>query len=80
MSSKRKNYHSEKESKNLSKDKKVTGKDLDVSEEIIVGLDTLIEMLSDKGIINKREYQSTVAMRLHEMSKAIAFEQMDQEI
>jgi len=65
MSSKRKNYRYEKESNNPSKDRNVTGKELDVSEETVVGLDTLIEMLSDKGVINKREYQSTVAMRLH---------------
>jgi hypothetical protein len=80
MSSKRKNYRYEKESKNPSKDRNVTGKELNVSEETVVGLDTLIEMLSDKGVINKREYQSTVAMRLHEMSKATAFEEMDHDI
>jgi hypothetical protein len=80
MSSKRKNYRYEKKSKNQSRDNNVTGKELDVSEEIVVGLDTLVEMLSDKGLINKREYQSTVAMRLHEFSKATAFEQMEHDI
>jgi predicted transcriptional regulator YheO len=60
--------------------KKVTGKELTLSDEISTRLDTLVQLLQDKGIINKKEYESTVAMRLHETSKATAFEEMDEEI
>jgi hypothetical protein len=60
--------------------KKVTGKELTDSEEISIRLNTLVEMLDDKGIITKKEYDSTVAMRLHEVSKAAAFEEMDEEL
>jgi hypothetical protein len=60
--------------------KKVTGKELTVSEEISTRLSTLIELLVDKGIINKREYESRVAMHLHEISKATAFEEIDEEL
>jgi hypothetical protein len=57
--------------------KKITGKELTLSEEVSTRLNTLIELLHDKGIINKREYESRVAMHLHEFSKATAFEEMD---
>jgi predicted transcriptional regulator YheO len=60
--------------------KKVTGKELTLSDEITTRLDTLVQLLQDKGIINKKEYESRVAMRLHETSKATAFEEMDEEI
>jgi len=60
--------------------KKVTGKELTLSEEVSARLDTLIELLQDKGIINKREYESRLAMHLHEISKATAFEEMDEEL
>lgn len=60
--------------------KKVTGKELTLSEEVSTRLNTLVELLHDKGIINKREYESRIAMHLHEISKATAFEEMDEEI
>lgn len=60
--------------------KKVTGKELTLSDETSTRLDILIELLQDKGIINKKEYESRVVMRLHETSKATAFEEMDEEI
>ena len=60
--------------------KKVTGKELTVSEEISTRLSTLVGLLVDKGIINKREYESRVAMHLHEISKATAFEEIDEEL
>jgi hypothetical protein len=60
--------------------KKITGRELTNSEEISTRLNTLVEMLADKGVINKKEYDSTVAMRLHEISKATAFEEMNEEL
>jgi hypothetical protein len=61
-------------------DKRVTGRELTPYEETIARINTLVEMLDERGIINKKEYDRTVAMRLHEISKATAFEQMDEEI
>jgi hypothetical protein len=58
----------------------VTGRELSLSEEISTRLDTLLELLQDKGIINKREYDSRVAMHLHEFSKATGFEELDEEL
>lgn len=60
--------------------KKITGRELTDVEEISTRLNTLVEMLYDKGVINKKEYDSTVAMRLHEISKATAFEEMNEEL
>jgi predicted transcriptional regulator YheO len=60
--------------------KKVTGRDLSLAEETGTRLNTLVEILHDKGIINKKELESRVAMHLHEISKATAFEQMDEEV
>jgi hypothetical protein len=60
--------------------KKVTGKELTVSEEISTRLSTFVGLLIDKGIINKREYESRVVMHLHEISKATAFEEIDEEL
>jgi hypothetical protein len=59
---------------------KITGRTLSQFEELSIGLDTLISILEQKGIINKREYDSTIAMRLHEISKATAFEELNEEI
>jgi predicted transcriptional regulator YheO len=74
----KKKPHDDDEDIGLSK--KVTGKELTLSDEISTRLDTLVELLQDKGIINKKEYESRVAMRLHETSKATAFEEMDEEL
>jgi predicted transcriptional regulator YheO len=60
--------------------KKATGRELDLHEEISIRLDTLVELLHDKGIINKKELESRVAMHLHEISKATAFAEMDEEL
>jgi hypothetical protein len=60
--------------------KKITGKELSSMEEISARLTTLVEMLDEKGIINKKEYYRTCVMRLHEISKATTFEQLDEEI
>ena len=58
----------------------VTGKDLDELEELNIKLDTLVGLLSEKGIVSKREYTNNVMMRLHETSKAKSFEDLDEEI
>jgi hypothetical protein len=63
-----------------SYNKKVTGRELNLHEEISIRFDTLVELLHDKGVINKKELESRVAMNLHETSKATAFEKMDEEI
>ena len=64
----------------LHKDRVVTGKELDQLEELNIKLDTLVGLLSEKGVISKREYTSNVMMRLHEMSKAKSFEDLDEEL
>jgi hypothetical protein len=61
-------------------DKKVTGRVLTKPEEISIRFATLLAILEEKGIINKKEYESTVAMHLHEFSKATAFEELNEEI
>jgi hypothetical protein len=60
--------------------RKITGKDLKCDEEFRIQISTLVEILDEKGIINKKEYQRIVSMRLHEISKALAFEEIDEEI
>jgi hypothetical protein len=60
--------------------KKITGRELTLSEEISTRLSTLVELLQDKEVINKKEYESRVAMRLHEITKATAFEEMNEEL
>jgi hypothetical protein len=64
----------------LVEPKKITGKELNEIEELSARLTTLVEMLDEKGMINKNEYSRTVAMRLHEISKAGAFEELDEEL
>jgi hypothetical protein len=65
---------------NPSTDRKITGKELKSEEEFRTQLSVLVELLDGKGVINKKEYQRIVSMRLHELSKALAFEEMDEEI
>lgn len=60
--------------------RKVTGKELGKVEELSARLTTLVEMLDANGTINKNEYSRTVAMRLHEISKANAFDELDEEL
>jgi hypothetical protein len=70
----------DKDPKSLRSDKKITGRTLAELEEISVRLNTLISILEERGIINRKEYESTVAMRLHEVSKATAFEGLNGEL
>ena len=65
---------------NPSTDRKITGKELKSEEEFRIQLSVLVELLDEKRLINKKEYQRIVSMRLHESSKALAFEEMDEEI
>ena len=58
----------------------VTGKELTEVEEITVMLDVLVEELQRRGILDKKEFNRLVAMRLHEISKARAFEELDEEL
>jgi len=67
-------------SKNRSNKRKITGKELTSTDEFIVKLYTLIDMLDNKGIISKREFERLATMKLHEISKARAFEDLDEEI
>ena len=64
----------------LGTDRKITGKELKSEEEFRIQLSVLVELLDEKSLINKNEYQRIVSMRLHELSKALAFEEMDEEI
>lgn len=64
----------------LVEPKKITGKELSETEELSARLTTLVEMLDEKGVISKGEYRRIVAMRLHEISKAGAFEELDEEL
>jgi hypothetical protein len=50
----------------LVEPKKITGKELSEAEEL--------------SAINKNEYRRMVAMRLHEISKAGAIEELDEEL
>ena len=63
-----------------NKNKAVTGKELDQLEELSIRLKTLVELLTEKGILSEKEYNSNVMMRLHEISKAKGFEELDEEI
>lgn len=60
--------------------KKITGKELSEIEELSARLTALVETLDERGIINKKEYNRIVAMRLHEISKAAAIEELDEEL
>ena len=68
------------EDADIGTSKKVTGRELSLSEETNIRLNMLVELLQDKGIINTKEYESRVAMHLHEISKATAFKEMDEEL
>ena len=45
-------------------EKEVTGKELSSFDELSARFNTVVEMLDDKQIINKKEYERVVAMRL----------------
>ncbi|MDX1371544.1 MAG: hypothetical protein R3321_03700 [Nitrososphaeraceae archaeon] len=54
--------------------------ELDKLEELNIKIDVLVELLSEKGIINKKMYVNNLMMYLHQTSKAKSFEKFDQEI
>lgn len=56
----------------------VKSRELDQLEELSIRIDTLVELLSDKGIINKKGYINNVMMRIHETSKAKSFDEFDE--
>jgi len=60
--------------------RKITGKELSLHDETNIKLTTLIELLEMKGLLSKGEFERMTAMRLHEISKARAFEDLDEEI
>ena len=66
--------------KNQASKRKITGKELSSQDEFVIKLGTLIELLETKGILSKREFDRIFNMRLHEISKARAFEDLDEEI
>jgi predicted transcriptional regulator YheO len=63
------NRHSLRSDENASKD-------LTELEEVSARIATLVDMLHEKGLINKKIYERTLAMRLHEISKATVFAEM----
>jgi hypothetical protein len=63
-----------------TKKKKITGKELSSQDEVNIKLDTLVELLVSKGILSRMEFERMSTMRLHEISKARAFEDLDEEI
>jgi hypothetical protein len=81
MAGKKRHQHAHgADSDDLVEPKKITGKELSETEELSARLTTLVEMLDEKGIISKSEYRRRVAMRLHEISKAGAIEELDEEL
>ena len=60
--------------------RRITGKELLLQDELNIKLTTLIELLETKGVLSKGEFERLTAMRLHEISKARAFEDLDEEI
>jgi hypothetical protein len=64
----------------LVEPKKITGKELSETEELSARLTALVEILDEKGVIDKSQYRRMVAMRLHEITKAAAFEELDEEL
>ncbi|HEX9678300.1 hypothetical protein [Nitrososphaera sp.] len=60
--------------------RKITGKELSEMEELSARFTALVEMLDERGVLNKKEYNRIVAMRLHEISKAAAIEELDEEL
>ena len=66
--------------KKRSSKREITGKELLLQDELNIKITTLIELLETKGILNKGEVERLTAMRLHEISKARAFEDLDEEI
>ena len=61
-------------------DRLVTGRELTELEELSTRINTLIDILGQRGVLNVKEFERIVAMRLHEVSKATAFEGLDEEL
>jgi predicted transcriptional regulator YheO len=53
-----------------------TSKELTELEEVSARIATLVDMLHEKGVIDKKVFERTLAMRLHEISKATVFAEM----
>ncbi|HEY7695268.1 MAG TPA: hypothetical protein VH797_04125 [Nitrososphaeraceae archaeon] len=60
--------------------RKIIGKELTLQDELNIKLITLIELLEIKGYLSKGEFERMTAMKLHEISKARAFEDLDEEM
>ena len=56
----------------------IESNELDPLEELSIRIDTLVELLSDKGVINKKGYINNVMMRIHESSKAKSFDELEE--
>lgn len=66
--------------KKQSSKRKITGKELSLQDELNIKITTLVELLENKGVLNNGEFERLTVMRLHEISKARAFEDLDEEI
>lgn len=74
-----KNNTSSSRKNDINESKKVVeSRELDQLEELSIRIDTLVELLSEKGIINKKGYINNVMMRIHETSKAKSFDECDE--
>ena len=74
-----KNNTSSNRKNDINESKKVVeSSELDQLEELSIRIDTLVELLSEKGIINKKVYVNNVMMRIHETSKAKSFDECDE--
>ena len=73
-----KNNTSSNRKNDINESRKVESRELDQLEELSIRIDTLVELLSEKGIINKKGYINNVMMRIHETSKAKSFDECDE--
>ena len=73
-----KNNTSSNRKNDINESRKVESRELNQLEELSIRIDTLVELLSEKGIINKKGYINNVMMRIHETSKAKSFDECDE--
>lgn len=73
-----KNNTSSNRKNDINESKMVESSELDQLEELSIRIDTLVELLTEKGIINKKVYVNNVMMRIHETSKAKSFDECDE--
>ena len=66
--------------KNQPSKRKITGKELSLQDELNIKLEALVEMLDNKGVLSKKEFERMTSAKLHEISKARAFDDLEQEI